>query len=340
MRHVVNRERAFTLIELLVVVAIIALLIAILLPSLSRARDQARCTKCLANMREMNTAVRTFAATHRGRFQLVGNTSELDQLPEKDIYERTLGDAPGDFYRRTVPEIMLWTVAILREIYPGSVRYNRHVPTPTSGPFKGQSHPGWGVAKAQDPARNAPRYELLICPSPSQTINNTYYPNPWPPGNYPYYGHLSYGINQDICGTTDYRGARDRDLCWRGGSRWQAPRLKGQLEKIWQPSTVAMFADCGVDTPDNGYEICLLATEGDTIVGPLLEHMDYNNTKDRLPWKRHRGGSVNIAYADGHAGWVKKVPRTPTVEGELNYGFVPATRVSPYRPGSYPKSWR
>lgn len=57
----------FTLIELLVVVAIIALLIAILLPSLSKARDQSRLTVCLSNLRSQVTGVLTYTQDHGGR---------------------------------------------------------------------------------------------------------------------------------------------------------------------------------------------------------------------------------------------------------------------------------
>lgn len=59
-----GRLRAFTLIELLVVVAIIALLLSILLPSLDRAKEQSRVVVCLSNLRTIATATVTYLTEH------------------------------------------------------------------------------------------------------------------------------------------------------------------------------------------------------------------------------------------------------------------------------------
>ncbi len=98
----------FTLIEILVVVAIIALLIAILLPSLHKAREQARTTLCKANTKQVMFGVLTYGEDSKkvlpgsqsvyyrsGHWPLIRDTNLKRSLPVWDGAIRSFAGDPG-----------------------------------------------------------------------------------------------------------------------------------------------------------------------------------------------------------------------------------------------------
>ena len=90
-----RRGRAFTLVELLVVVAVVALLVAILLPAMTAARERVRRAQCAANLRQLAAATLAYADHNRG---LMPGVAQHPQQPHDWVCWQDSGafDSPDD----------------------------------------------------------------------------------------------------------------------------------------------------------------------------------------------------------------------------------------------------
>jgi prepilin-type N-terminal cleavage/methylation domain-containing protein/prepilin-type processing-associated H-X9-DG protein len=84
-----NLARGFTLIELLVVIAIIAILAAMLLPALARAKESGKRIACLNNLRQLSLAAQMYVSDNQGFYP---PSSTTDRWPDKlyDNYGRNI----------------------------------------------------------------------------------------------------------------------------------------------------------------------------------------------------------------------------------------------------------
>jgi prepilin-type N-terminal cleavage/methylation domain-containing protein/prepilin-type processing-associated H-X9-DG protein len=87
---VAGRRSGFTLIELLVVIAIIAILAAMLLPALSRAKGSAQANSCAGNIRQLVLAWTMYADENEGR--LVVNSSSADTRTYRQSWVNNIQD--------------------------------------------------------------------------------------------------------------------------------------------------------------------------------------------------------------------------------------------------------
>ena len=86
------RQASFTLIELLVVIATIAILAALLLPVVNRAKERAKVVQCLSNLRQLGVGLKLYVDEHDHRYPLHANKWYAEPPPAgREVYGIALG---------------------------------------------------------------------------------------------------------------------------------------------------------------------------------------------------------------------------------------------------------
>ncbi len=411
--------KGFTLVELLVVIGIIALLIAILLPSLGRAREAARTTKCLNNIREIGKSAATFANEHTNKYQLVASSlqvvpaggatpvSALDMAdPTRKIYAYYSFPTAGGLYTSggdpKAKELLAWPVAygeISGYNFGGkNWKWGARCTGYLSGALNADS--AYQGINLQPPAIEKGVLSWATCPSDKTGIGSPGYPDPknspivmnlLPAANdgdngfeaadtgLRYYGELSYGTNLDVVGADTMTNTNQSGDCWiqkpaaaagqftpyLGGTDLAnsfGRRLRGDVDKVFQPSRTLLFADAGddlsTDKKDGNDRVLAFssrnlidfapaaATPGRGIKATLGSMVRGYHTSGAAgtseyiaPLKRHSDGKMNVLYVDIHAESAIPAEYTKTSGGvtdpDAPCKYADTTWLSPYDPLNY-----
>ncbi|MHC4754319.1 MAG: type II secretion system protein [Planctomycetota bacterium] len=116
-----KRRAAFTLIELLVVISIIALLMAMLMPALGRAKAMAIEVACQSNLKQCGTMLAMFANDHNGYFSKGHDPGG----PDGEGFNGSMTGAVSDYWK-IQPKICYCPMAIKRVDQGGQIPFAAH----------------------------------------------------------------------------------------------------------------------------------------------------------------------------------------------------------------------
>jgi len=271
-------RRGFTLIELLVVVAIIALLVSILLPTLTQAKEQARQSYCLNSQRNFCIGLNTYDADWGVVPYNYADYGSSDPNATPPNYK-----APEDVYGTTM-EAHRWALAILNG-YVGGNKNVTELRTLVEGEF-----PDAYICPSAD-------LGAIFAANPTDMYHASYWTNVairlnrgW---NYLFNDHSGQGRppgdDTDSGGEARYFGSCPLHTHWRSV---YCPRV----DTVTDASGTAFIGD----TNNAGYNIPLGSYSYQTLPGEWRIRPGWGRVGGQLGWDRHHGRLL-MGYVDGHA---------------------------------------
>jgi prepilin-type processing-associated H-X9-DG protein/prepilin-type N-terminal cleavage/methylation domain-containing protein len=260
-----RRTPAFTLVELLVVIAIVTVLIAILLPAVRLAREQAYTVKCAANLRSIGTALVIYVQDHRHYPAAYAGSSQIAQ--------------PNAYF------VAVWPTRLRRALSNGGIsvftcpardpeyEWKKVLGPPGSGPAP-PAPPGPAFATEQATIFGYDPGEQFIDPV-FQPFSYGYNSMGNPPSAYQRGGWLGLGrYTRGNASATDYfAGTHER-----------------RAIEVKRPSDMIAIADTDSTEIFGGYWDLQIAPRAN----PAMENDSVGNL--------HRSGA-NVLFCDGHVHW-------------------------------------
>jgi len=218
MRKLLKGRAGFTLIELLVVIAVIAILAAILYPVFSIAREKARQTGCLSNLRQIGTGVQMYLQDYDGTYPTNPwpNGQANPMVPPMDF---------SPYYVKLNPYVKNYQLFVC--------------------PSRGNGKYG------------QPRLEDLVETEKRDNCNIDTYPQSTPGTNDKLFARVSYNYNEQLYGTLEVEVANTSrmPMMWDGNSIWCGAGAGFQISAVHPMLEPGHTGDCYVPAFENGWAV-------------------------------------------------------------------------------------